>query len=135
MAFVADASVTLAWVYEDEVTTRTDALAETALQAGFHVPALWPLEVANGLLVSVRRGRVSPEAFDALLTRLFAIGPRIAPPPDFETAASISALARLYNLSAYDAAYLELAKRLAVPLATSDRRLAAASEAEEIAVF
>ena len=135
MAFVADASVTLSWVFEDEASERTDALARRALHAGFHVPALWALENLNGLLVSARRGRVSADAFDGLLTRLFDMGPQSEPPPDAGTAMAIAALAGRHTLSAYDAAYLDLAKRLGLPLATNDRRLAAAAEAEGIAVL
>jgi predicted nucleic acid-binding protein len=92
------------------------------------VPGLWSLEIANGLVTGERRGRIRPAesaAFVALLEEL----PIVA---DGATGAralhETMNLAREHGLTAYDAAYLELAMRLGLPLATGDRSLAAAAE-------
>lgn len=135
MAFVADASVTLAWIYGDEADARTDALMDRAGEEGVRMPAIWPFEIANSLVTGQRRNRQLPDSADRLIARLYRLKPTIEAAPDLETAIAIESLAKRHTLSAYDAAYLELARRLTLPLATSDRRLAAAAEAEGIAVL
>lgn len=131
--FVLDCSVTMAWCFEDE----TDRYSETVLAAldgaSAIVPSLWPLEVANVLLVAERRGRLRPEdgrQFLGLLAGLPITVDTMAP-----DTREILSLARTHRLSAYDAAYLDLAARHRLPLATRDRTLRAAARAARVAPF
>jgi len=129
MAFVLDASVALAWCFPDESNAYADALLHRFRDETAMVPAIWPLEVANALVVGVRRSRLTPEQL-AHASRLLQELP-------IDVDASLvsrvfDATARLatsYGLSVYDAAYLELAQRLQCPLATADTRLAKAAQA------
>ena len=125
---VIDASAVLAWCFEDEGGPEADALIEKVAADGASVPGLWPLEVANGLVMGERRGRISQAesaAFVAMIEEL----PIVA---DHATGAralhEVMSLAREHELTAYDAAYLELAMRLGVPLATGDRKLRTAAQ-------
>ncbi len=126
MNLVLDASVALAWAFEDERDGMATEVLEVLAGSEAVTPGIWPLEVANGLLTAERRGRISPQdanRFAALLVEL----PIVVEPGDrrrpFE---SVRLLARSHGLSAYDASYLELALRLGIPLATLDGPLAAA---------
>lgn len=127
MAFVVDASVTMAWCFEDEASEASEAVLDRLRDDEALVPALWALEVANVLLVAERRGRVTEAQavrFAGLLARL-PIRTDAATPGVGELAAP----GRLHGLSAYDASYLLLAERAALPLATVDADLAAAAGA------
>ena len=132
MNFVLDASVALAWCFEDEGGDYADGVLD-ALRASEAVAAsLWPLEVTNGLLTAERRGRIQAgdaARFGRLLLALPIVIDPVARSRAFE---ATRALARSHTLSAYDAAYLELAVRLGVPLATLDERLGKAAEAEGV---
>lgn len=127
-AFVLDASVTAAWFFEDEASAAADALLDRLDRESAAVPPLWYLEVANFLAFAERRGRHgmtrSEEFIDQLRTLTLSV--------DEETAERafdhVFDLARRERLTAYDAAYLELAMRLGVPLATNDTALADAAE-------
>ena len=126
-SFVVDASVALAWCFDDEATAATDALLGRAAAEGVVVPPLWFLEVANALLTAERRGRLTPEQTLEVLSRLGAL------PAERDGAAvsptAVLALARAQRLTAYDASYLELAIRRGLPLATLDGELRRAGEA------
>ncbi len=128
MTVVLDASVTLAWVHGDERTDAIIGLFETIADGAAHVPSLWPLEVANSLMMAVRRGRTNEELVERALVDLKSIRIEI----DADTAdhawGSTMRLAEAYRLTVYDAAYLELAQRRRLPLATLDKALAAASQ-------
>jgi predicted nucleic acid-binding protein len=132
MTLVLDASFCLAWIFARERTEQAE-LADRVLQRRgqemWVVPSLWPLEVANALLVAERRGVIQPELSDAFLRRLAAL--RIAMDPDTIdlTQPRLLTLARQHQLSAYDASYLELALRRDARLASFDRRLQQAAEA------
>jgi predicted nucleic acid-binding protein len=127
--FVLDCSVALAWCFPDEKTKEGDALLRALKRGAGVVPALWFLEVANALLSGERRGRlpaaVSAEALGLLRRLPIEADDRSG----FPLAANLLALARAYRLSAYDAAYLEVAQRLSLPLATFDEDLQAAAKA------
>ena len=125
--FVLDCSMTMAWCFEDEADPRADAvLASLATQEAV-VPSLWPLEVANVLATCERRGRITSAEIAQFLQMLGNL-PIIV---DSETAkrafGEVLSLARTEQLSAYDAAYLELALREGCPLSTLDGTLAASS--------
>jgi predicted nucleic acid-binding protein len=122
--FVVDASVSAAWGLANEsspVADAADARLETDVAL---VPRIWWYEVRNLLLVNERRQRIT-EADSATFLRLLSSYPIEIDAREDE--AAIFRLAREYRLSFYDAAYLELARRQDVPLATLDKALAAAA--------
>ena len=125
---VIDASSVLSWCFEDEGGPAADALIESVAAAGAAVPDMWSLEIANGLVMGERRGRITPAdsaAFIAMIEDLPIITDRASGPRAMHETLS---LAREHGLTAYDAAYLELAMRLGLPLATGDRSLGAAAQ-------
>ena len=125
---VIDASSVLSWCFEDEGGPEADALIERVASEGAAVPGLWSLEIANGLVMGERRGRIQP-AESATFTGMIEDLPIVADPARGARALHETlSLAREHRLSAYDAAYLELAMRLGLPLATGDRSLEAAAE-------
>ncbi len=125
--FVLDCSATLPWAFASEATSETDALLSAlAKGAKAWVPSLWHLELANVLLGAQRRGRIDKAGAERFLTLLGFYDIEV----DAETTTSAwtrtLALAERYNLTAYDAAYLELTLRRGLPLATLDQDLAQA---------
>ena len=130
MSFVLDASTALAWCFRDEEDDVAMAALDRLAESDAWVPAIWSLEVANGLLTAERRKRIT--ASDASTAMRLLLSLPIVPDPsersrDFETTWR---LARTHSLSAYDGAYLELAIRLGVPLVTLGDGLRAAALAE-----
>jgi predicted nucleic acid-binding protein len=129
MSFVVDNSIALAWCFEDEQTADIMAVLDRVAEAGAFAPQLWPFEALNGLLTAERRGRIDA----AVRRRLASFLSELPISIDDETASrlwsAISPLAEAHRLTAYDAAYLELAQRLGLPLATTDKQLIAAAQA------
>lgn len=126
--FVLDSSVALAWCFGDERTAALNDLENRLLTDTAVVPALWPFEVANVLMLASRKGRITSLDRDRFLA-IFR-GHPIAVDPD-STEVAMTATLRLADeqrLTVYDAAYLELAVRRSLPLATLDHNLRAASE-------
>ena len=120
-AFVADASVAVAWVHPAQATEETAALLRAmAAGASIVVPSLWPLEVANALVVLVRRGKLTEVERQSALGWLRGLPVRV----DHEAASlaftNLSELASQHALSVYDATYLELALRQKLPLGAKD---------------
>ena len=129
--FVIDASATLPWRFEDEATPWTEALLDRAQDGEeIRVPAHWPLEVANTLLMARRSGRVTADQVSEFIDDLAVLPIRIEPPSDPAEWPVILALAEAHRLTADDAAYLELAQRTGLPLATLDGDLRKAARAE-----
>lgn len=128
MAFVLDTSVTMAWCFEDETTPYTETILERLQVEKALVPGIWPLEVINVLLVAERKARLTPAQADAFLESLgeLPISVQDTPWPDKFTPLLLRG--RLTYLSAYDAAYLDLALRGGWPLATHDRKLQEAAQ-------
>ncbi len=127
--FIPDASVGVAWAVHSQASDATDKLLENVAAGTFLVvPALWPFEVANSLLVLLRRKRILAEERERALAALVRLplaldedGPRLA-------FGSISELAAAHGLSLYDATYLELAVRRKLPLASRDQALCKAAQ-------
>jgi predicted nucleic acid-binding protein len=133
--FVLDGSVTMVWGFEDEADEYAEAILERMPDLQAHVPSLWPLEVANALLVGERRRRIT----SAETARFLAILGAFPITVDDQTVAhawtDTMHLARAHNLSSYDAAYLELAIRLGLPLAALDGKLKTAAGAMGVPLF
>lgn len=135
MSLVLDSSVTLAWLYSDELTEPVRLVFDRVTNSRAWVPSLWRLEVANALHMAVRRGRVDAAFRDASLADLAQLN--ITGDPDTAAFAWSTALelAQAHGLTVYDAAYLELAQRLALPLATLDQDLRRAGQSAGIALL
>ena len=129
---VIDASVVVAWLFDDEGEPRADGALERLEEDGALVPQLWHLETRNSLLTAERRGRLSAEEVKERLDALKGLPIRTDEEPDLQSAFD---LARAYGLSLYDALYLELAKRERAELATLDRALGRAAAAEGVLLF
>ena len=129
MSLVLDASLTLAWFFKDERTPGTDAVLTEVTEKGAVVPALWRLEVANALQMALRRKRIDAAFRDSALTQLSRFSISADPDTDAYAWTVILQLANRFQLTLYDAAYLELAGRRRLPLATLDRELRDASAA------
>jgi predicted nucleic acid-binding protein len=128
MAFVLDASVTLTWAFPDEqnpIAQRVWQLLELTAESAL-VPSLWWYEVRNILVVNERRGRITPSRTAVFLGEIAAL-PIVT---DFaQDSLAVLEIARSYRLTIYDAAYLALALREHVPLATLDTDLRKAATA------
>jgi predicted nucleic acid-binding protein len=128
--FVLDASVTLCWCFENQATPYTEAIFEM-LAGGDEasVPFIWPLEVANVLVIAERRSTLTVAQVTGFLEELSAWPIHVDTLGVDRTFQQIFSTAREHNLSAYDAAYLELAIREGLPLATLDDDLREAAKA------
>jgi predicted nucleic acid-binding protein len=126
-AFVLDASVAMTWCFKNEATPASDELLEHLELEAAAVPTSWHLEVANTLAMAERRKRITPADAAQFIGMLAGLEIDV----DKETPArawhQILDLARSERLTAYDAAYLELAMRMGVPLATKDEELGEAA--------
>jgi predicted nucleic acid-binding protein len=128
VSLVIDSSITLSWCFEDERTDVTATLLYRVAETGALVPALWRLEVANGLQVAVRRGRIDVAYRDATIADLRDLAIDVDPETDRRAWSEILQLADRFRLTLYDAAYLELAQRRQLPLASLDNELRAAGQ-------
>ena len=126
--FVLDTSLTAAWFFPDEVTEYTDRMLRRLRETSALVPIIWPLEVANTLLVGERRQRLTEAQTARLVQFLQELPIRVAEGVSLPAMVSLLALGRQHALSVYDASYLALAMREGLPLATRDDRLRAAAE-------
>ncbi len=129
MTFVLDGSTALAWCFEDEGTDEVTAVMRRAAAEGALVPSIWRLEVANGLMVGMRRGRMSEATRGVMLNAFAAMDIAVDPETTDRAWSSILGIAERHRLTLYDASYLELAFRRAVPLATLDAAMARAASA------
>jgi len=135
LSLVLDGSAALAWCFEDEATPAIDAMMLQVERTGAVVPAVWRLEVANGMQMGVRRKRLSATKRDVLLANLANLDITSDPETDRYAWSATLHLADRYGLSVYDASYLELARRRALPLASLDKALRAAAKAAGVEVM
>ncbi len=122
-ALVIDASVALAWCFEDESREFADQVLERLVETAGLVPLIWPLEVGNALIGAERRGRLSQAESERFLELLRRLPIRIEPASLTYLLGEVIALAREQGLSTYDAVYLDLAMRSGLPLVTLDAAL------------
>jgi predicted nucleic acid-binding protein len=127
MPFVVDASITLAWCFEDEASPQTEAILDLLSDDTAVVPSLWELEVSNVLLLGERRRRLT-ESQTARFVALLGQLPILVDSAGVDMEAAL-AVGRHHALTAYDAAYLVLAEREGVALATLDTKLRDAARA------
>jgi len=132
---ILDSSATLAWIYGDETTEAIRRVFEIVAESGALVPALWRLEVANSLTVAVRKRRIDPDFRRAALGDLSLLDITTDQQTDSYAWTDTLNLADQLHLTVYDAAYLELARRRALPLATLDQQLRTAATAIGVAVL
>jgi predicted nucleic acid-binding protein len=134
--FVVDASAALAWCFEDESSSWSDGLLERLRQGDqIVVPAHWPTEISNGLLVAQRRKRINAGHAALFWDELSHLPIETEPALTAVQAKTILALSEKHGLTVYDAAYLELAHRRQFPLGTLDSDLRKAAQAEGIALL
>jgi predicted nucleic acid-binding protein len=133
--FVLDASIALSWCFEDEGEGQAVLILERLLQEEAVVPSLWALEVTNGLLTAERRGRLDAAAVSRGGNLLLSLPIVMDPMARSRPFAVIQPLARQHRLSTYDAAYLELAIRKRIPLASLDNGLTTAARKEGLEVL
>ena len=133
--FVLDCSVTMAWCFDDECDAYADAVLGGLGHADAVVPASWPLEVANVLLVGERGKRLKKAdsaRFAELIRGLPVVVESLAGDTDLDR---VLGLGREFGLSSYDASYLELAMRQGLALATRDKRLVRACKEAGVHLF
>jgi predicted nucleic acid-binding protein len=133
--FVLDCSVTMAWYFKDEANAYARAVRKALNNAKAMVPALWPFEVANILMLGERHGRSTPAEASKWLAYLQMLPIRVDNANTARALPDILHVARSYDLSGYDAAYLELALRLGLPLVSVDEKLKAKAALAGVAEF
>lgn len=132
MSLVVDCSVTLPWFLEDERSKFTDLLLEAIDRAEYWAPSVWRLEMLNGLMMAERRKRIDRARRIESVDQVARLNVRVD--PALPNVIAIARLVERHDLTAYDAAYLELAKRHGFPMATLDRDLVQAAAAEGVVV-
>jgi predicted nucleic acid-binding protein len=135
MNLVLDASITLAWCYADETTEAVQRSFDIVRTNGAWVPVLWLWEVANVLQMNVRRGRHNAKFRDRALADLALFPIKEDAEAGRQAWSGSLILAERHSLTVYAAAYLEVALRRGLPLATLDRNLRSAASAEKIQVL
>jgi predicted nucleic acid-binding protein len=135
MPLVIDASVILAWLFEDETSAYAERTLEALQRDEGTVPSIWTFEVANSLLVAERRGRSTMQGTEGSIELLNALPISISPLAIESAFGRVLALARDQRLTAYDAAYLDLALQQNLPLATEDKDLRRAARRVGVSLF
>ncbi len=133
--FVIDNSLVMAWCFEDESSQYSDDVLGCLELSTVFVPAIWPLEVTNVLLVAERKGRISEAGVTRFITLLNQLPIDVEQESPSRMFKEIFALGREYNLSSYDASYLDLAMRKGLSIATLDKKLIAAAKQCQIPLF
>jgi predicted nucleic acid-binding protein len=136
-ALVLDASIAVSWCFEETQTPYSIALLGLISEGTeVHVPHLWPLEVTNALVKALRRQQITREELSEYARQLASLRVQV----DIDQVArrafhQVLLIAERYQLTTYNAAYLELAQRRKLPLATADRNLVQAAGATKVEVF
>lgn len=133
--FVIDNSVVMAWCFEDEANAYADSVLESLESAEAVVPAIWPLEIGNVLLVAERRRRLGKADVARFLELISDLPITVEQETPARMLTDILSLARQFDLSTYDASYLDLAMRSGLAIATQDRSLRRAARKCGVSVF
>jgi predicted nucleic acid-binding protein len=132
---IVDASVAVAWCISTEAAAATDRMLISVARTGMLGPAIWWIEVANSLIMAVRRGRLGPcdwSRLEGMLSRFKTQSELVEPARVVE---DVSQISQKFGLTAYDASYLELALRSEAQLATLDKRLIEAAQRAGVPLF
>jgi predicted nucleic acid-binding protein len=132
MSLILDSSAILAWVYADETTEPIRHVLDLLIDGGAWVPALWKLEVANAFQFAVRHRRINANFRDSALADLAQLPIHVDEETSRQAWGATLRVAERHRLTVYDAAYLELAMRRGLPLATLDAELRAAARAGKV---
>jgi predicted nucleic acid-binding protein len=135
MSMVLDSSATLAWVYADEITEPIRHVFSLVSENGAWVPGLWKIEVANILEMGARRGRHDAAFRNSTLADLALLPISVDTETDRQAWGATLHLSERHHLTLYGAAYLELALRRGLPLASLDAELRGATQAEGVVVL
>jgi predicted nucleic acid-binding protein len=129
VSLVLDASLALSWYFEDERAPAVDAVLDQVAASGAVVPSLWRMEVANGFQMAIRRRRIDRDFRDLAIQRLGLLPITVDLETDAHVWTTTLSLADRFSITVYDAAYLELAQRRNLPLASLDKELSGAGQA------
>jgi predicted nucleic acid-binding protein len=132
--FILDCSISASWCLKDESNDQANKILDRLGEDEALVPSIWPVEMANVLVVAERKGRISAADAGRAVEILLSL-PIQAEKGDLENLSAIRLLAREHKLSAYDACYLELAQRTGLPIATLDHALQAAAGKCRVTLF
>ena len=134
-AFVLDCSVAISWILKDEADEEADSLLDLLEEEDAVVPSLWRLELGNVLVKAEKRGRLTIADSESAFAFADTLPIVTDDETEFRAFREIQALARSEELTTYDAAYLELAIRRGLPLATRDKALKAAAARRGVATL
>ena len=133
--FVIDNSVVMSWCFKDEANDYADAVLEKLMTARAIVPAIWPLEVVNVLLVAERKKRLKQADSFRILTLLLQLPIEAEQEWSQKAMPDLLALGRNLDLSSYDLSYLNLAMRRGCPLASLDQKLVSAAKESGVSIL
>ena len=133
--FVIDNSVVMSWCFKDEANDYADAVLEKLMTARAIVPAIWPLEVVNVLLVAERKKRLKQADSFRILTLLLQLPIEAEQEWSQKAMPDLLALGRNLDLSSYDLSYLDLAMRRGCPLASLDQKLVSAAKESGVSIL
>jgi len=133
--FVIDNSVVMSWCFKDEANDYADAVLEKLTTARAIVPAIWPLEVVNVLLVAERKKRLKQADSFRILTLLLQLPIEAEQEWSQKAMPDLLALGRNLDLSSYDLSYLDLAMRRGCPLASLDQKLVSAAKESGVSIL
>jgi predicted nucleic acid-binding protein len=132
---VVDASLVLNWVLHDEQSPQSDRLFDLVAREGGIVPSLWRLEIANALQVAMRRNRIDQAYRETTIQTLQRLPIEIDQETDAHAWTTTLRLSDRHRIAVYDAAYLDLALRRGLPLATRDQDLVRAARESGVTVL
>jgi predicted nucleic acid-binding protein len=130
--FVLDCSITMAWCFDDESSEYADAVLDYLEKKTAFVPTIWPLEVANVLLLAKKHGRINEIQSASFIDALAALPIIVDSSSTSRALHSVFTIAGQLNLTIYDATYLELAIREKIPLFTLDKELLKAAKKMDV---
>ncbi len=133
--YVLDCSVAMTWFFDDEYTASTDALKEMLRNGSVIVPTIWPFEVANVLWSTERQKRIKPYQSEKIKHLIQKLPIEVDNHLESDPLGNTLELAREYDISVYDASYVDLSLRLGIPLASLDNKLRTAATSAGIPIL